>query len=68
MTVEQLTVADLSPRQVEFLPPIMQWRKLLVRARPRRYSGVSPLAMRMVGEVLAIHADREGGSCGRRSG
>ena len=52
---EQLSIADLTPRQASLLP-VVQWRKLL----SSRASRSSVLA---VGHVLANHADKEGGSC-----
>jgi len=59
---EQLSFEDARPHVAGELPPVMRWRKLLVRSVPGECP-VSTSAFRGVGAVLANHADRQGGSC-----
>ena len=62
MTGQQLNLDEhLTLRQVEALPPVMQWRKLLAHVSPPP-GKVSVASFRSVGHVLANHADRLGGS------
>jgi hypothetical protein len=58
----QADLGDLTPRQLEALPPVMQWRKLLAQVKPAGSRPSVPI-VRSVGGVLANHADRLGGSC-----